>query len=71
MAPSAGPTTTTATENIESNSGERGINGVSGGSGGASVSSGGGMVLLNGDDVLADMPAGNLVTDDISIPVAM
>ena len=29
------------------------------------------MVLLNGDDVLADMPAGNLVTDDISIPVAM
>ena len=31
----------------------------------------GGMVLLNGEDALADMPAGNLLTDDIRIPVAM
>lgn len=31
----------------------------------------GGMVLLNGDDVLVDMPSGNLVTDDVSISVAM
>lgn len=32
---------------------------------------GGGMVLLNGEDALADMPAGNLLTDDVGIPVAM
>ncbi|CAM9798071.1 unnamed protein product, partial [Scytosiphon promiscuus] len=32
---------------------------------------GGGMVLLNGEDALADMPAGNLLTDDVDIPVAM
>eukprot|EP00752_Nemacystus_decipiens_P017854 g16010.t1 len=32
---------------------------------------GGGMVLLNGEDSLTDMPAGNLLTDDVSIPVAM
>lgn len=31
----------------------------------------GGMVLLNGEDALADMPAGNLLTDDVRIPVAM
>lgn len=31
----------------------------------------GGMVLVNGEDLLADMPAGNLLTDDITIPVAM
>lgn len=52
---------------------EEGKGGV--GAGGASATTmmmvGGGMVLLNGDDSLADMPAGNLLTDDISIPVAM
>lgn len=31
----------------------------------------GGMVMLNGDDALVDMPAGNLVTDDVRIQVAM
>ncbi|CBN80188.1 conserved unknown protein [Ectocarpus siliculosus] len=41
-----------------------------GGASGAAVV-GGGMVLLNGDDALADMPAGNLLTDDVNIPVAM
>ena len=55
--------------------GDGGGGGVGGGGGGggdgAGVYSRGGMVLLNGDDVLADMPAGNLVTDDVSIPVAM
>lgn len=29
------------------------------------------MLLLNGDDELVDMPAGNLVTDDLGIQVAM
>lgn len=32
---------------------------------------GAGMVLLNGEDTLSDMPAGNLLTDDVTIPVAM
>lgn len=32
---------------------------------------GGGMVLVNGEDTLADMPAGQLMTDDVHIPVAM
>eukprot|EP00903_Cladosiphon_okamuranus_P011246 g10610.t1 len=46
--------------------------GEAGGAAAAAVTAvGGGMVLLNGDDSLADMPAGNLLTDDISIPVAM
>lgn len=31
----------------------------------------GGMLLLNGDDAVVDMPAGNLVTDDLRIQVAM
>lgn len=31
----------------------------------------GGMVLVNGEDTLADMPAGQLLTDDVDIPVAM
>lgn len=43
----------------------------SAGSQDAETAVGGGMVLLNGEDALADMPAGNLVTDDIIIPVAM
>lgn len=50
-------------------------NGDGGDAGAASAAAremiGGGMVLLNGVDSLADMPAGNLLTDDISIPVAM
>ncbi len=43
----------------------------SAGSQDAETAVGGGMVLLNGEDALADMPAGNLVTDDVTIPVAM
>lgn len=35
------------------------------------LSPAGGMVLLNGEDELVDMPAGNLLTEDIRIPVAM
>ncbi|CAN0404693.1 unnamed protein product [Discosporangium mesarthrocarpum] len=40
---------------------------------GAGAGSGevGAMVLLNTEDVLADMPAGNLLTDDVTIAVAM
>lgn len=37
----------------------------------AGIFEGGGMVVLNGEDSLADMPAGNLLTDDVIIPVAM
>lgn len=39
--------------------------------GGGGIAFRGGMVLLNGEDALADMPAGNLVTDDVRISVAM
>lgn len=38
---------------------------------GTGIAIGGGMVVLNGEDSLADMPAGNLLTDDVNIPVAM
>ncbi|CAM9538778.1 unnamed protein product, partial [Choristocarpus tenellus] len=55
-----------------------GVTGVSGGdeSTGQEVEAGrragmGGMILLNTEDVLADMPAGNLLTDDVNIFVAM